>query len=51
MEVELGVVDPNTGIFLAYEAINGVRSILEALMKTDDWTPIYEEDDLLLGLV
>ncbi len=50
MEVELGVVDPNTGISLAYEATNGFRAILEALIKTDDWTPIYEED-LLIGLV
>jgi glutamate--cysteine ligase len=50
MEVELGVVDPNTGISLPYEGNNGSRAILEAFMRTDDWTPIYE-DNLLLGLV
>jgi glutamate--cysteine ligase len=50
MEVELGVVDPNTGISLPYKGTNGARAILEVLMKTDNWTPVYEEN-LLLGVV
>ncbi|MEB3177560.1 MAG: glutamate-cysteine ligase family protein [Nostocaceae cyanobacterium] len=50
IEVELGVVDTNTGISLPYDGNRGAKAILEVLMKTDDWHPIYEEN-LLIGLV
>ncbi|MFN6540913.1 MAG: glutamate-cysteine ligase family protein [Nostoc sp. EkiNYC01] len=50
IELEFGVVDPNTGISLPYDGNRGAKAILEVLMKTDDWNPIYEEN-LLIGLV
>jgi glutamate--cysteine ligase len=42
IEVELGVVNPHTGLSIPYEGTTGISAILEALLKTDEWTPIVD---------
>ncbi|WP_414514289.1 glutamate-cysteine ligase family protein [Nostoc sp. PCC 9305] len=42
IEVELGVVNPDTGLSIPYKGTTGVSAILSALLKTDRWIPIVD---------
>lgn len=46
IEVELGVVDPSTGLSIPYEGERGVRTLLEALLHADD-EPVLDGGHLM----